>query len=170
MKINKFNFILKDLKTKQSVARLKRIVQDIETWIYKFNTIENQIEKNKRKWEYVDMLCDYLFLGVDRGDTLDDDIVDLYRQDIRTDSQREILTMYFIDWDSIEYINRNRGFSDEEYDKLINLISLEDKPIAVLVFCCRCRFNVVLKWRTEFKSDDFIPVIEYCRWKSICIY
>ena len=42
------------------------------------------------------MLTDYLFLGCDREDHLDDDIIHLY-MNLQSRKQREILVMYLID-------------------------------------------------------------------------
>lgn len=158
--MKQFNEMLYNLRKNNEWLRFKRIVKDVNS----------DPDKDKRKGEYVDMLCDFIFLWCGRSDDLDDDIVKLYMYDLKTDKQREILTMFFIDWNSIENINWKRGFKDWEYDKLVDLLEKTDRPLSVMVVCCRCWLNEVLKGRLEFTANDFIPVIQYCKWKKLDIY
>jgi len=167
--MKKFDPMLSKLINSNARKYVKNILNDLELTANERENIWHCDYRNRRKWEYVSMLSDFLFLGCDREDHLDDDIVHLYIN-LQSNKQREILVMYLIDWNSIDYVNRERGFLKWEYDKLITLIDPVEKPIGTMVVCARAWLFEVMKWRREFNADDFISVIEYCKWKELDIY
>lgn len=163
--------MLNKLKQNQVFSLTKRIMDWIEKDPYAKTDVQKQFNKNQRKWEYLDLLLDYLFLEEDRIDWLDKDLVNLCDNHLKVDFiTRERFVMYLVDWNSIEYCNWKRWFKEWEYDKLIDMLELTDRPLSIMVVCCRVYVNAVIEWRKEFTANDFISVIDWCKWKTLKVY
>lgn len=138
---------------------------------FKKNTLIWEEKKFKNRADFIDLLCDYLFIWYDRDDWLDNLAIRMYDNILsKNEKSKEIVIVYLINWNSVEYINWNRWFADWEYDKLIDKIQDQDSPLWVLVVCCRCWLNEVCKWRRDFRASDFYTVIDSCKWKKLNVY
>lgn len=165
------NLLLNGLLFNQTKSLLQRIENTIEYTGFKTNTLIWEERKNRNRGDLIDLLCDYLFLWYDREDWIDSDIINLYDKVLLVNNKaREYICMYLITWNSIEYVNRNRGFKEWEYEKLIEILEKTDRPLSLMVVCARAWFNEVIKWRREFEANDFISVIQYCEWKVLNVY
>ena len=163
--------LLNKLKQNEFFWLTKRIMDWIEKDPYAKTDIQKKFNKNKRKAEYLDLLLDYCYLEEDRIDWLDKDLVNLCDKYLVKDSQaRERFIMYLVDWNTIEYCNWKRWFQEWEYEKLIDLLEQTDRPLSIMVVCCRVYCNEVVQWRKIFKANDFIPVIDWCKWKELKVY
>lgn len=163
--------LINKLKQDQFFWLTKRIMDYIEKDPYAKTDVQKEFNKNKRKWDYLDLLLDYCFLETDRIDWLDKDLCNLTDNYLKKDNQcRERFLMYLIDWNTIEYCNWKRWFEEWEYDKLIDMLEKTDRPLSVMVVCCRVYSNEIVKWRKHFTANDFISVIDRCKWKQLNVY
>ena len=166
----KLNPLLRKLQRDQGVQAMNRVINRIEKDPYAKSDIQKKVNIAERKWIALDLLLDYVITWSDREDWLDKDLCYVYDYVLTNKRSREIFVMYLVDWNSIEYCNRQRLFKSWEYDILIDRLSITDRPLSIMVVCCRVYVNAVLQWRKEFVADDFNSVIQWCKWKKLDVY
>lgn len=163
--------MLEKLKRDKSINAMKRIYDRIEKDPYAKTDIQKKQNINERKAMTLDLLLDYVIKQEDRIDWLDKDLCQLYDYVLCKDSHaREMFIMYLVNGNTIEYCNWKRLFEEWEYDKLIDKLELTDRPLSIMVVCCRVYVNAVLTWRRKFTCQDFNSVIDWCKWKKLDVY
>lgn len=165
------NPMLAKLQKDQWIQCMNRVFNKIEKDPYAKTEIQKKQNMYERKALTLDLLLDYVIKQEDRKDWLDSDLCYLYDYVLcKEQRSREVFIMYLVDWNTIEYCNWKRLFLEWEYDKLVDKLSKTDRPLSIMVVCCRVYVNEVLLWRREFKADDFNSVIEWCKWKNLNVY